>query len=219
MEYGNREAWSLLASGQYTAGCLTSAAYLGAVNGIWPLVTTSTDGHLAFWSLTDTTRCLISHCIQPVHQNSVKALATIELTDSAWLIVTGGDDNALGVTLLTLENESESYDSSSLLVPNAHAAAITAAAITPVPDTNKWVELLIVTASNDQRVKLWRIKVNLKKKGTRGIEVNKEASFSSAIADISSVAVFPELFRQGTRVMKTLICGVGMEIWEHDCRR
>lgn len=215
-----RAAWSLLASSNYTTACLTVVTYLSHSPSFWPLVTASTDGHLAIWSLTANSRQLVRHGVQPVHQNSVKSMASLELTASAWVVVTGGDDNALGFTLVTMKDSTEEYDSATLLVPRAHAAAITAVAILSVMEghrTSKGIQLLAVTASNDQRIKLWRVNIDLRRTGSRGVKVVKEGAFVSAVADISSLALFPETREEGGETIKLLIGGIGTEIWKHHC--
>ena len=211
-----REPWSLLAHGQYTTACLTAASILRYGNSAWPVVTTATDGHVAFWSLTETSRNLACHCIQPVHQSSIKAIAKWKLTDSAWLIVTGGDDNALGICVVAMDEETEEPKSSTLSIPRAHAAAITAVEILlgrSLHGSDNRFDLTVATASNDQRVKLWDIKVDMRKPGVQGVRVRREANHFSAVADISSMAVLPSQDVDEERVVKILICGVGMEVW------
>ena len=117
------------------------------------LITGSTDGHVANWSLPETLDSLFSisaqkvtrtqkyqaplaplemtwrsrHCI---HQSSIKAMTPVIESDKELLIITGGDDNALSISRLSFplsESQDTSFFSTSL--PRAHASAITAIAI------------------------------------------------------------------------------------------
>jgi hypothetical protein len=105
---------------------------------------------------------------------------------------------------------------STLAIPRAHAAAINAAkfiSVLPVEGSNStvWVART-ATASNDQQVKLWDIEIDITKAGVEGVSVRRVAKRFSAVADISSMSVFPVEDHEGTE-KRVLICGVGTEIW------
>lgn len=146
-------------------------------------------------------------------------MAATELTDTLWLIVTGGDDNALGLTLLRTEDEGSSFTSSSMLVPRAHAAAVTAIGLVKIQEDesiSRSVTFNIVTASCDQMVKIWEVTTDLRRSGAKSISIRKAAKHTSAVADVSSLTVFRTL--QGpvdVRGWKILICGAGQEIWSY----
>lgn len=212
----DRQAWSLVASTQYTTACLTSVACLSSNPTGLPLVTGSTDGYLAFWSLSVMKRKLTCENLQVLHQNSIKSLAKMGLTDISWLVASGGDDNALGLTLLTYDDEAGVYESASLLIPSAHAAAINAVTILRrhaseigrVP-----IELDVVTAGNDQTIRIWKISIDPRKRGVNGLDVSRSAKIVSAVADISSLACFPRRHGSSGRFNKLLVSGVGTEVW------
>lgn len=215
----DRHSWSFVAITQYTTACLTAAAHLSTNSTGWPLVTGATDGHLVFWSLSDRTRNLACEGLQSIHQSSIKAIATTEVTDNSWLVVSGGDDNALGFTILTTKDETSEYATSSLIVPSAHGAAVNAIGIfkrNRVAGQQASLGMHVVTASNDQVVRLWDVMIDPRKPGIKGVAVRKQGRYCSAVADISSVAIFarPRRDHQAGDI-KILVSGVGTEVWAY----
>lgn len=144
----------LLSEGSYTTYCLTQATHLHMNEALLGgLCTAGTDGHLAFWSLPDALRSGHHHANSPenlsttptkpeakgtsppfiwttrtaIHQNSIKALDRATLSPSEHLIATGGDDGALALTRVCIRklHEEMAFDTTSLLIPSAHASAVT----------------------------------------------------------------------------------------------
>jgi WD40 repeat protein len=149
--------------------------------------------------------------LRSLHQNSIKALDAVELTDNSWLIASGGDDNALGLTLLKMDDESSEYMTSALIVPNAHTAAVNAITIRRQSGFARMGPILsrqIVTASNDQVVKLWKVTVDPRKAGTKGLRVKRSGRYSSSVADISAITMFGK-----DKEEKVVVSGVGTEVW------
>jgi hypothetical protein len=211
--------WSLLASGRYTSACITQVSYLNNTDDA-VLITGATDGHLAIWTTprgeaTSQIECI---CTQKVHQNSIKSISTRYLTNGTSLILTSSDDNALGLTLVTVVNQAPKPLISSLVIPRAHAAAIATAKIfwlSPVRGDESKFEGRILSAANDQRIKIWDIVVDTGMPGADGVEVRKRANRYSAVADISDVGVFP--MESDEKESKILVSGVGMEVWNVGC--
>ena len=145
--------FKLLSEGSYTTYCLTQATYL-QMNGdtLGGLCTASTDGHLVFWPLPNpplsgqidaddvstisTTNIATRIKAGPrlyyttrtaLHQNSIKALDRATLSPSEHLIATGGDDGAIALARVRIRKVAEEtvFDTSSLLIPHAHASAVT----------------------------------------------------------------------------------------------
>jgi hypothetical protein len=140
----------------------------------------------------------------------------MELTEISWLVASGGDDNALGLTILTYDDEAGTYKSSALLVPSAHAAAINTITILRrhASETGRsLVELEVVTAGNDQTVRMWKVSIDPRKRGVKGLTVSRSAKIVSAVADISSLACFPRRYGSSGRFNKLLVSGVGTEVW------
>lgn len=185
-------------------------------------MTAATDGHLAFWKESSTNdsdndgpkelACLGTRVL---HQSAIKSLSTCSLNNDTSLIVTGGDDNGLGISLITV-TESNEIKCERLITPRAHAAAVTATDILNCisSDTKPLCfQILIATASNDQRIKLWRIDIDLGKEGVEGIDVKRVANGYTSVADVSSMALHPADPGSESLATRILICGVGMELW------
>ncbi|KAK5003362.1 hypothetical protein LTR28_010261 [Elasticomyces elasticus] len=94
--------WNLLQSGTYLTKCLTASIYL-FTDARPTLLTAATDGHLAFWNLESGGLSLpttvVWHSRTHVHQNAIHCVEVQKLGDGAWLVITGGDDGALGLVV------------------------------------------------------------------------------------------------------------------------
>lgn len=196
------KTWTLLATGDYLTACLTQALHTDKTNEM--LLTTATDGHVAVWTLANAGRRLDWTTRHLVHQNAILAVATCELHDGSRLLVTGGDDNAIGITRLT---DDESFQT--LLMPRAHAAAVTGLAVIS-QDRSR---ILLASASIDQRLKLWRVDVDTEQPGVEGVGIKRLADVSTAVADVSSL----EPYRLEDGTYGVLLCGVGMDMWKLGC--
>lgn len=183
-------------------------------------MTAATDGHLAFWkesmiSDNDSPKELTCSATQALHQSAIKSLSSCLLKKDTSLIVTGGDDNGLGISLITV-TESNEVRCERLIIPRAHAAAVTATDILMCrpSDTNSWCfQVLVATASNDQRIKLWRIDIDLSKEGAEGVAMKRIDNGYTSVADVSSMALYPDDVVPKQPATRILVCGVGMEIW------
>jgi WD40 repeat protein len=181
-------------------------------------ITGGTDGHLALWTTSADGSLEQISCagIQKVHQNSIKSLCTGSLTEETSLVLTSGDDNALGLTLVFMRDKSVEPLVSTLIIPHAHAAAINTAKLLwmrPIYGFKSRFEIRVGSASNDQRVKIWDVVMDLSKPGVEGMDVRKTSNQYSAVADISSMGIFPAAGDE-ENAQKILICGVGMEVWK-----
>lgn len=153
-----------------------------------------------------------------VHQSSIKCLTVIPDGLSV-LIVSGGDDNAMSFTHVVPNAEGEyALSCSTLLVPRAHACAVTAMAQLPPTWSSSHPESAkgairrygIATSSNDQRLKLWSITIASKEGEGDTIDVGRRANMYSAVADISSMDLMG-LMPLGPRIV---LGGVGLDIWK-----
>ena len=128
-QQGGKETCTVLRQLFYHENCITQIHWRRHV------LTGSTDGRIALW---DSLGHGLTHGKAPVtsrqvHQNSITAMRVIPVrTDKPEidLIITGGDDNALGLTLRHYVDEHYAATRvpvfEVLLLPDAHAAAITA---------------------------------------------------------------------------------------------
>ena len=229
---GIEGSWNQIWNSNYTSCSLTRSLFLdGTINKLYSasnptvrsnyILGAATDGHIAVWST--------NHSSSPpsafhVHQNSVKALDEISLPTadprkSVHVIVTGGDDNALAFTIVTLDERSPREDLSSsanspihshsedqkiprqtLILPRAHAAAVSAVKILPSNspdpidrneghDTSKY-KLRIASAGNDQYLKLWNVIVDVDEPSAHTIDVQRAGRFFTPVTDVSAMEVF-----------------------------
>ena len=203
--YENK-GWKMVAGGNYLTSCLTQCHHLSADE---TLITASTDGHLVSWKQGP----LRWHARHQVHQNSILSLLSHRLSSGRHLLISGGDDNALGLTLSAATSNTYPLLPSSfstLLVPNAHAAAITALVIIKYEVQDSKGTLWLVSGSIDQRIKLWKINSDNDKEGVDALEIELVRNVHTAVADVASLELV------GGDKDKVLVCGVGMDIWRVD---
>lgn len=117
------------------------------------------------------------------------------------MVVTGGDDNALGITTYNLGDVSKPI-TSRFLLRSAHAAAITGLCIIGGKETR------ILTTGNDQRVRAWNLRMN--SDGRAVVEIEKAGDVFTSIADVGDMAALTH--------EKILVVGNGMEVWSVEAR-
>ncbi|KAI4097592.1 MAG: hypothetical protein LQ344_000325 [Seirophora lacunosa] len=217
--------FSLLHTTNYGTNCLNQILHLHTTLDGFPhiyLCTASSDGHVTFWpgdSIFNTpsspnagNKALLTsfhrHCI---HQNTVKCISTIT-TSSAQnelVLISGGDDGALGITRLTFHTGGISPTCSTLLYPKAHAAAINAVAALQTargsPDVHTFA-----TSGNDQRVKTWSLEIFSNEPGTKGLRLQKRRDRPTSVGDVAALVTM-STGRNGDEEMGVLVAGIGME--------
>lgn len=199
-------------AGNYLTSCLTQCLHVRYTNVSETLITAGTDGHIAFYPLENTARRATPLPATPdelrwvarakVHQNTIHCMKIHWLSEVTCLVLTGGDDNGLALTLCTWHDTDGRPKSSTLVVPRAHTAAMTGIEIiaSSSPDT-----IIVATTSIDQRIKLWEVHSNLQLLGTDGLTVRRRDNHFTAVADVSSLASLDST--------SIIICGVGMDVW------
>ena len=229
------KAFEWLFIGVYTNCCLTQAHhYIFNQNAY--LFTASTDGHVAFWNLTEALRAkaigtsdsrlraLATEASREplaiswqhrarIHQSTVKCMAILRVDHGQAMVATGGDDNALALTRVSFgRTDRTPVAASTIVIPHAHASAITALA--PMPSAasahDKLWSVRLATSSNDQRLKFWSVALDVNKDGVDGLDVRREANEPTAVADVSSMTVMAA----GPGAVRVVVCGAGMEIWQ-----
>ncbi|KAK4246885.1 hypothetical protein C7999DRAFT_15033 [Corynascus novoguineensis] len=208
--------FELVARGRYTGACPTQVRHLraditaadtGDVEAEVHLLTAFTDGHVAVWTaqkkrgLRGSSELALAQVVR-LHQNSIKSLdLSFDNTTTGWLVATGGDDNALGLLDLAWDAAERVYVvRGRFRVKDAHAAAVTGLAVVRHAEPGV---AEIATASNDQRVKLWRAD---RKIAAGGMRVALLDNKYSSVADAGDL----ELVGPG----KLMVGGVGMELWD-----
>lgn len=221
-KYSRSSGFKLMASGRYTSSCLLQLRHIRMAGEELYLLTTATDGNIVIWK-SSVSRPLLDIPDQPVqtsvllsnnrlHQNAIKSLdVRISSSTGKIIVATGGDDNALGVSI---------YDSADLsleprrtILRSAHAAAITGLCFVhggrvPVDDEET---LRILSSSNDQRVKEWGVGVG----GEGGVGIEMVGNAFTSVADVGDLAGFSEGRIAGDA--KVLIVGNGMEVFNVSC--
>lgn len=206
-EYSKENGFKLLSKGKYTGACMTQIRHLRMQKDGLHVLTAATDGHVAIWKTSEPSHTenqpLQDYTLMAtarLHQSTLKALDLRQMpSESSWFVVTGGDDNAMGTFHVSWDTQKEAFSISNRSIVNStHAAAITGVSIAAISDTSA----LVVTTSNDQRIKSWEVQIS---KGGRKAIALLQNRYSS-VADAEDI----ELMSNGQLV----IVGVGMEFWE-----
>ncbi|PHH73175.1 hypothetical protein CDD82_5620 [Ophiocordyceps australis] len=125
---GGFQRWAV---GSYTGACLTQVRHLRLGQDMWCILSASTDGHLALWRGRAGSAGMDEYKLVgsiKVHQSSIKSLDMAAQGQGTWGIITGGDDNGLGMTTAGSGDQCRGHDGIEFLttrvVRQAHAAAI-----------------------------------------------------------------------------------------------
>jgi hypothetical protein len=235
--------WALQAEGDYLTACLTSVSSLPSLTsyeGASRLVTTATDGHITLWNELPAANDPTSSSSAPsslswphrqkVHQNAILTSTTQTLRDGSTLLVTASDDNGIALSRLPStphvgNPESGAKDiRSTLLIPRAHAAAVTALATyrcrkTSIASSSKQEDsFYLLSASIDQRIKVWEVQVDVTAEqgsGAESVKVRKVQNVYTSVADVSCMSLLRLNEDDGDDGGSTgvLVCGVGMNVW------
>ncbi|KAM0808124.1 putative WD40-repeat-containing domain protein [Seiridium cardinale] len=209
--YSEAAGFKLVAQGAYTGACMTQIRHLHTDGTHIQILTAATDGRMAIWeakmsSLDDTQVCdYTSLAVTKLHQSTMKSLDIRTVSSkigTSYLVVTGGDDNAFGVTHILRSSTSGSIAvKSKSIVRSAHAAALTGIAILSLNLDGE--DAVVVSCSNDQRVKRWHV-MNWQ---SNEIKVELLDNRYSSVADAGDL----EVLEDATRFV---VGGVGLEIWD-----
>lgn len=218
--------FELIAISSYSTCCLTQIVSPGPEQTRISF-TTSSDGYLALWKfnfgLEGDLKLVKRHRI---HQSSIHALMPINtssLTDGcsrtapsrgtheyypwSFLLISGGDDQALTITRCNIMSGGrEDVEMSTLIVPKAHASAITDAAYLGFEHIKNMH--VLATIGTDQRLKIWHL-ISEPGDGVGGIKLRKAREVVTSVGDASKVEVING--PGGTRTL--LVAGIGIEFW------
>ncbi|TLD03561.1 uncharacterized protein PgNI_11716 [Pyricularia grisea] len=235
--YSKERGFEILAQGRYTGVCLTQIRHLEVGSGCRLCVlTASTDGAVVVWECAaprdvDDPKATVpgEYIIKGVynlHQSSIKGLDISPIHPGGnqkggdWVVLTVGDDNALGVLHLGPVpggaedgSSSPSLRSCRVIVRSAHAAGITGIRVIGSRDEGR--VLFAATVSNDQRMKIWRVQLgdSVKTDGedATAVRVQLLQDKYSAVADAGDLDILegenPDMGG------KLVVAGVGVEVW------
>jgi hypothetical protein len=199
------------------------------------LLTAATDGHLALWNTNAHAKQIVPVNSSPgpnalsvfatsdqIHQSSIKSWHIMELTSSTYLVCTGGDDNAMALTLIIINTTSDSpkpieASIQSFIAPKAHAGAITAVRLWKVESQQavseaEKTQFRVVTVGADQRIKSWRLE--LQGDGLQGLKTTLISDEFTSIADPGCMDTLDSSdtdCSQNSQPSEIIVCGIGME--------
>ncbi len=229
---GAGSGWCLLAQGRYTGACPTQIRHLQLQRGdgrALEVLAAFADGTVSIWRASSRPGgesafgdYEMAHVIRP-HQSAVKCLDMAVLSSpgspaaatpsAAMLLVTGGDDNAMAINALARPAPGPggyAFCGNGRVISKAHAAATTAIRVVHVDEEKTEAPaatgLLVVTVSNDQRVKVWRIRMHGGRTTAAAVQLLDDRY--SSVADPGDIAVL-SAFPAG----RFMVVGVGMESW------
>jgi WD40 repeat protein len=238
-------SYTLLAQGRYSSNCITHIRYLPSESTAY-LISTATDGRLAKWDLESALNGfsvsagrakqkpgsnlslspipLAWETRHQIHQSSVKAVAFYTISQDATLIISGGDDNALSISILAIPSPAGVQPAvafSTMSLPDAHASAINDIAILRSRVSHqaeaRMLEVVAASSGNDQRLKIWSIQVDISdqdlKAGDARVLLKDDAY--TPVADLNCMAAFATSRLAGTdeAEWRLVLGGVGVEMW------
>ncbi|KAI9755453.1 MAG: hypothetical protein M1815_004949 [Lichina confinis] len=152
-----------------------------------------------------------------IHQSSILCAKSIQIGAESLLFVSGGEDNAVGLAWIHRDEDVPGkISSATLLIPKAHACAVTSIAVVPShpsiePSANGRRRHLMATSGPDQRLKVWSITLDPENPDMSNVDVTLEHEEHSSVADASAADSYVEGSSR-----KIAICGVGIETWALD---
>ncbi|CAG8971441.1 hypothetical protein HYALB_00002024 [Hymenoscyphus albidus] len=235
--YNKFTGYILIGTGNYTSSCLTQITHLDIKNDTVCLLTASTDGRVPIWNLPLIHQFIgedldMENSFHPspprlemistskIHQNAIKSL-DVQTHGGYIFVVTGGDDNALAISIYQSSNMGAKPQI--FILRKAHAAAITGISILPSSFSSDSLDIgegafRVVSASNDQRVKEWEVSVAVRE-GDGGLEVRirNSGDVFTSVADVGDLAVLGGGGGRGDDSVgvgeRVLVVGNGMEVW------
>lgn len=155
-----------------------------------------------------------------VHQSSIKAMTVHSSSEDRTLLITGGDDNALAVSIVTTPSTPTESETEPLFIsrclPDAHASAINDVTVLQGTRQSGQAEYIIASSGNDQRAKIWSVQFSTSKQDVNAadIRVSLKADEYTAVADLSSIGVYSPGQLTETTKQRMVLCGVGMDMWD-----
>ncbi|KAI3403027.2 WDR6 [Candida oxycetoniae] len=132
---------------KYSTCCILNCRLFRLSEYIYLLIST-TDGFVTIWDITNPKRPKLQ-VSKKLHQSGVKAICLIpKPRDCGYYLVTGGDDNALTISIITV---SDSNDQLQFTLIDAEETAASAT----ITSISKVDEKRVVVVSVDQIIRLW----------------------------------------------------------------
>jgi len=214
--YSRDAGWTLRARGLYTGACPTHIRHLSMAPGDrdapLEVLVAFTDGTISIWRAASSGDYEMTQVVR-AHRGAAKSLDVAMLDegdDASLLVLSGGDDNALAAHFLRRPRADGGFVfGARCRLPTAHAAAVSGVLVLRADAA----AVLAVTCSNDQRVKLWRIRLRQTTApdshacGVEAVQLLDDRC--SSVADPGDM----ELLSDG----QVMVVGAGMETWKLIC--
>ncbi|AAS53316.1 AFL056Cp [Eremothecium gossypii ATCC 10895] len=162
-----KNAFTLLVNGFYTQCCILNAELI-VLQGRLYLLVSATDGHLVVWDMAPVMPFAVEDQLQQlegaamaetklpepsvllkVHQSGVKALG-VSVRKSEFVVYSGGDDNALAISIFSCSNDSALVAKIAAFNPSAATSTITSLSVVSEGS-------YILTSSIDQILRVWSV--------------------------------------------------------------
>ncbi|KAH9219183.1 hypothetical protein DL95DRAFT_359339 [Leptodontidium sp. 2 PMI_412] len=220
--YSEAIGFELLAVGRYTSSCLTQLRHIQILDGHIYFLTAATDGNITLWKgnvlnseSLETQGCTKHNILSTskIHQSTIKTLDTMAAR-SHFVVATGGDDNALAVSIYPLDCLQDSQPRPRVFIlRSAHSTAVTGLSI--APDTEEST-FSIITSGNDQRVKRWQVRLNLRTHLAPNrlpqLDISLSGNVFTSVADVGDLSIMS--VGKGASSTKALVVGNGMDLWD-----
>ena len=209
-------------SGSCGTNCLTQVRNLGTgLNHKLSLCIAGTNGSLNLSSLSTELPLHSATSMQKevslwkklvVHANSIKCLDVFNISPVENLIMTGGDDGCIAMTLLKSPQDKSHEnppDHVYTRIPSYHASAVTGLKCMPVKQEHHQADLLLFASVGcDQRLKLCQVRIDRREKGAEVFEVVKLKDVYTSVADAAALEQHTD-----DKGRWLIIAGIGMEVW------
>ncbi|OBT62182.1 hypothetical protein VE03_08365 [Pseudogymnoascus sp. 23342-1-I1] len=217
------EGFQKFGYGRYTSSCITQIRMLISAETDSRVLTASTDGHLALWTVDEDgddgedgelTKFSVTQRIK-VHQSAILSLDTLPTGPDDFLIATGGDDNAISLVFLSADE-----CSLRLTVPSAHAAAVSGLSFVGHShnSADRTGIFRICTVGGDQKVKTWEFKAIVEVEQGK-LKISELVWQEAGVGDMTTTTNVPDaagLASFGGHCGHThcLVYGNGMEVFD-----
>lgn len=194
--YTSQAGLQILKSIETGEHCLLRGLRAAVAGGHSLLLTGGNDGMLRCFLLTSSLQCVVLDAFQR-HQSGINALDVSPMQDDRMLILSGGDDTSLAVTLVALTKEQNIIKLQEAVVHSAHTAQISGVKIVS--------NCCMLSAGIDQRLRVWSFV---------GGVLEMDCSRISCIPDIACCAWW-----SSDTGLLFLICGEGLELCRYTLGR
>lgn len=216
--YSRCDSFHLACTGRYTSSCLAHIRHFRLADNEINILTAATDGRLALWKGCFNSD-LSSKILEPVelamlstrriHQSAIKSLDVVRFHEQI-LVATGGDDNAIGITVYPASESMANAMPACFILRSAHAAAVTGLCFLHTSDTDSSDgNVKVASSGNDQKFIVWNADLGNDCDGNLSLDIKKIGDAFTPVADVGDVASLGY-----DEWGKVLVVGNGMEVWK-----